>query len=51
VFLTQHYETGQYALESIPMSAEVYNLISRLSDGREDDEEGGSEESNERRFA
>jgi RecA/RadA recombinase len=51
VFLTQHYETGQYALESIPMSAEVYNLISRLSDGREDDDEGGSEESNERRFA
>jgi hypothetical protein len=51
VFLIQNYDTGQFAVDSRPITAEVYNLIAKLSEDREDDEETSADDKNERRFA
>jgi hypothetical protein len=51
VFLIQSYDTGQFAIDSRPITAEVYNLIAKLSEDREDDDETSADDKNERRFA
>lgn len=51
VFLIQNYDTGQFAVDSRPITTEVYNLIAKLSEDREDDDETSTDDKNERRFA